>query len=233
MKKSTLILFALSFITGCEPIEVNVKDSFDFQIKSEYISSNKIDTEILTFISVIPDYIVEETNYTFEYEIQEGEGFYKLENNILPPGQQYEFNNLEIVPKYVAKTEGQHQINTFLENDKGLRKEHKLAYQIIEQGFDFTVTFDKNENYINEYTNLILRLDTTKNEEAMYKVYFKNIDGELEILDSEEAINQNEFLDLKSEFIKGRFRSFEVGNKEIEFVIESSNGIAKSQGYVN
>jgi hypothetical protein len=229
MKKSILILFALSFIIGCEPIEVNVKDSFDFQIKSQYISINKTDTEILTFIDIFPNHIIEGTTYTFEYEIQEGDGFYTLENLVLSPGQKYEFSDLGIVPKYVAKIEGQHHIQTFIENDKGLRKEHKLSYQIIEQDFEFSVVFGKNENYINEYTDFILRLNIAKNEEATYKVYFKNIDGELEILDSEETINQNELLDLDSEFIKGRFRSFEVGNQEIEFVIESSNGIIKSQ----
>ncbi len=222
-------MFALLFIIGCEPIEVTVKDSFDFQIKSQYISINKIDTEILTFIDIFPDHIVEGTIYTFEYEILEGDGFYKLENLVLSPGQKYEFSDLEIVPKYIAKTEGQHQIQTFIENDKGLRKEHKLAYQIIKEDFEFSVAFDKNENYVNEYTDFILRIDTTKNEEAIYKVYFKNVNGELEILDSEGAISQNEFLDLDNEFMKGRFRSFEVGSLEIEFVIESSNGIVKSQ----
>ena len=204
-------------------------DSFDFQIKSQYISTNKIDTEILTSIDIFPNHIVEGTTYTFEYEIQKGEGYYKLENNILSPGQKHEFSGLEITPKYIAQTEGQHQIMAFLENDKGLRKEHKLAYQIKKQDFDFTITLNKNENYVNEFTDFVLRLDTTKNEEAAYKVYFKNIDGELKILETEEVINQNEFLDLNSEFVKGRFRSFEVGSKEIEFVIESSNGIVKSQ----
>ena len=91
MKKSILILFALSFIIGCEPIEINVTDSFDFQIKSQYISTNKIDTEILTSIDIFPNHIVEGTTYTFEYEIQKGEGYYKLENNILSPGQKHEF----------------------------------------------------------------------------------------------------------------------------------------------
>ncbi len=230
MKKSILILFALSFIISCEPVEVNVKDSFDFQIKSQYLSINKINTEILTFIDIVPNHIVEGTTYTFEYEIQEGEGFYKLENSILSPGQQYEFTDLEIIPKYVAKTEGQHQVKTFLENDKGLRKEHKLAYQIVKEDFDFTITFEKNENYVNEYTDFILRLDTTKNEEgATYKAYFKNIDGELILLDNEESFRQNDFFEIEGEVIQGRFKSLEVENKEVEFIIESSNGIIKSQ----
>ncbi|WP_128755358.1 TraQ conjugal transfer family protein [Aquimarina sediminis] len=233
MKKSILILFTLSFIIGCEPMEVNVKDSFDFQIKSQYISTNKIDTEILTFIDIFPNHIVEGTTYTFEYEIQEGDGFYKLENLVLSPGQKYEFSDLEIVPKYVAKIAGQHQIQTFIENDKGLRKEHKLAYQIIKEDFDFTITFEKNENYVNEFANFIIRLDPKENdEEATYKAYFKNTDGELILLDDEESFRQNEFFDIEGEITQGRFRSLEVNNKEIEFIIESSNGIIRSQKIV-
>ena len=230
MKNIILILLVLTSIISCEPIEVEVQDSSNFNIKAEYIAINEIETEIETFIDIIPKDIAQDSAYSFKYEIQEGEGFLIMESTILSSGQEYKFEGLGFVPRYIGKTNGQHEVNIYIKNNKGLEKEHKLTYQITEpKGFELDIIFNKNENYVNEYTDFVIRINNKGNEELTYKAYFRNIQGELKIFDKNETIAQNELFDLNKEIINGKFKSLVIEEKEIEFIIEASNGVIKSK----
>jgi hypothetical protein len=230
MKRIITFLIILIIVISCEPIEVQVQDSFDFQIKSEYLVVNKIETEIPTILNIIPERIVEDTNYSFSYKIFEGDGFFKLGNTILVPEQEYEIEDLQLDLKYTGEIDGEHKITTTLTDSKGLSKNHLVAYQIEgKTDFDFIVSFDKDENYINEYTDFTLRLDKKGDDELTYKAYFQNIEGELKVTDIQEVIKQNELFNISEGINIGKFKSIEVQDKEIEFVIEASNGIRKSK----
>ncbi|WP_108867506.1 hypothetical protein [Aquimarina aquimarini] len=100
----------------------------------------------------------------------------------------------------------------------------------IEQtDFNVVVLFDKQESYVNEYTSFNVNIQKKGNDNLTYKAYFTNVEGELKLPSEEETIIQNREFDISEGITFMEFKGTAIQNNEIEFVVEASNGIRKTQ----
>ncbi|MFC5044409.1 hypothetical protein [Aquimarina hainanensis] len=111
----------------------------------------------------------------------------------------------------------------------GISKNIVIPIDIKKTDFDFIVLFDKDQNYINERTSFTIKIETQGTEDFSYKAYFKNVEAKINLESEDQAILQNRIFTISEGITFGEYIGLKVQDMDIEFVVEASNGIVKSQ----
>ena len=101
--------------------------------------------------------------------------------------------------------------------------------QTTSTDFEFEILFDQKENYINEKTPFQIKLKSEGEEELSYLAYFRNMQGEVIIDGQETTFIQNRSFQIEEGITEGTFMGRAEESGDLEFVIEASNGIIKSE----
>ncbi len=234
MKKIIIFISLAISILSCEEIEVDIQkeNPTDFSITAnvnqESLAINE-KFEFNLFIEAIAP-ITEELDYSLKF-FNTGVGGELSINGIayqedeiisgISPGT--------TVIDYIGNEIGSGTVTFQVTSSNDLIKSTSVPISIKKTDFDFEVLFDKNENYINEKTEFNINLEKRGSEPLTFKAYFKNIEGEIILDDQTESILQNKMFDITEGVSFGSFKGTFVQEGNIEFIIEASNGITKSQ----
>ena len=133
MRKLKLTIMAAVFMlaAACEPLEIEVQEAFDFEIQTEYINTNFIDMPINTHLSIVPEREQTEVKYFLSYKITSGSGYFKMEDSILTPNQEYEIEDLEMFLKYFGNTAELNEVKLTIRDSNDQEKEQLLTFNII------------------------------------------------------------------------------------------------------
>ncbi|SEB51516.1 protein of unknown function [Tenacibaculum sp. MAR_2009_124] len=234
MKKLIYLAILIITFTSCDSsLEVDIQDSFDFTIKSNQKDVSFISEEIKTTVKIEPERKVDGTKYFFSYEPIKGNGYYKLNESILTPGQEYEINGLNLDLFYVGEDIEIHEVEIKVKNDSDLLVKHNITYKIVDLN-DFKVNVINNSNeevFFTENVSFDLEIEKIQTEleqELTYDVKFieKSLDGALTI-DGNQLELGNEITGLSEGRINVNFLASESGNLYIKLLVKASNG--KSQ----
>jgi hypothetical protein len=234
MKKIKQILIVLScVICACEPLEVDLQEAFDFEIQTEYISTNFIDMPINTHLSIVPEREQTEVKYFFQYKITSGSGYFKMEDSILTPNQEYEIEDLEMFLKYFGNTAELNEVKLTIRDSNDQEKEQLLTFNIIDRtDFIFDASITSNEVYLTQEKQLffeVVTLDNELDEDVEYSLTWAgaNVPGNLIVND--EPINLFQEISIMPGDFSGSFTAVDFGNVELVFTVEASNGITHSK----
>ncbi len=225
-----LALVLITFISCDTGLEVEIQDSFDFTIKSNQKDVSFISEEIKTTVTIEPERMVQGTKYLFSYESIKGNGYYKQNESILTPGQEYEVDGLSLDLFYVGEDIENHEVELKIKNDNGLLVKHSITYKIVDLN-DFRVNvinLSSDEIFFSENANFDLEIEKVQNElnqDLTYDIKFleSSLNGKLTIQETEIELG-NEITGLSEGRFNSNFLASESGNLDIRLLVRASNG---------
>ncbi len=233
--KKILVLISLAFlIVSCEESEIDIQklEPTDFKIavnsgKESFIINETIEYNLL--IEPIKP-ITEKLTYTLKLFDNGIQGEFSINGNTYLPDEsitslQEGYTSI----KYTGNKTGSGDIVFEITASNGISKSVSAPITIQNTDFDFEVLFDKSKNYIHEKTSFNINIEKKGIEPLTYKAYFKNVEGEIKLNDQDETIFQNRLFDLAEGITFGQFKGKLAQETNIEFVVEASNGMVKSQ----
>ncbi len=234
MKKIIIFISLALSILSCEEIEVDIQkaNSTDFSITANVNQESLLVNEKFEFnlfIEAITP-ITEELDYSLKFFDTGINGELSINGIVYQEGERIpNISPGTTVVDYIGNEVGSGTITFQVTASNDLVKSIPITISIQKTDFDFEVLFDRNENYINEKTSFNINLEKRGSEPLTFKTYFKNIEGEITLDDQGESIFQNRMFDISEGITFGEFKGTLIQEGNIEFVIEASNGITKSQ----
>ncbi|TCP28156.1 uncharacterized protein DUF3872 [Tenacibaculum skagerrakense] len=234
MRKLLYIFIILTSLLACDTgLEIEVQDSFDFTITSDQKDISFVSEEINTTITIEPERKVQGTQYFFSYELDNGNGYYKLNNTILTPGQEYKLESLEFNLVYVGEDVNTHTTEITIRNSNDLTTSHLISYKIVDFN-DFkvnTIKLSNDEVFLSQKVEFELEIEKVVNEleqELEYEIKFINssLNGKLNINQNEIVLGES-LTDLSEGKHRISFLANQGGNAQIDLLVKASNG--KSQ----
>lgn len=230
MKKNIFYLAIILIIISCETaLDVEIQDSFNFEITTNQNEISLISNKIETKLIITPEREVTGTDYYFSYTLENGTGYYTLNNEILSPNQEYKLSSLTTDLFYTGEDLGTHKTNIQIRNDNELKVEHLVSYKIIDQtDFQFTITKSANEVFITE--DIILNFDIQKLSNELLQNLTYNLKYVSSSLNGALKIGANEITpgqiisNLSDGNFEGIFTASVPGDFELIFLAEASNG---------
>lgn len=230
MKKNIFYLAIILIMMSCETaLEVEIQDSFDFEITTNQDEISFISSKIETKLIITPEREVTGTEYFFLYNLENGNGYYTLNNEILSPNQEYKLSSLTTDLFYTGEDLGTHKTNIQIRNDNDLTIEHLVSYKIIDQtDFQFTITKSANEVFFTEEIILNFDIQQLSNElpqNLTYQLKYvgSSLNGVLKINTTEITPGQI-ISNLTEGNFEGVFTASVPGDFELIFLAEASNG---------
>ncbi|WP_438424868.1 hypothetical protein [Aquimarina macrocephali] len=234
MKKIIIFISLVVSILSCEEIEVDTQKAnpTDFSITASVNQESLLVNEKFEFNlfieAVTP--ITEELNYSLKFFDTGVNGKLSINGIVYQEGESIPgISQGTTVIDYIGNEVGSGNITFQVIASNDLVKSIPVSISIQKTDFDFEVLFDQSENYINEKTSFNINLKKRGSESLTFKAYFKNIEGEVTLDNQGESILQNRMFDIAEGVTFGNFRGIVPEESEIEFVVEASNGITKSQ----
>jgi hypothetical protein len=232
MRKLIQIVMMTISVCACEPIEVEIKDVFDFQIESKSKDIEIVQKEIPIEVSIKPERLVSGTNYTFSFDNIEGKGSFKLNGEELTPNQDYPLNQLLLKLTYTGYEAGQHQLKTIFKDDNGQVREHILKYTIVDKtDFIFNVSAENSNVYFTEEINLnfeITPIESSVMQELTFDMSFDSfgLNGKL-IYNGNEYYSNEIISNVPAGKFKAVFVGQQTGKSDLIFTAMASNDLKK------
>lgn len=235
MRKLKLTIMAAVFmlVAACEPLEIEVQEAFDFEIQTEYISTNFIDMPINTHLSIVPEREQTEVKYFLSYKITSGSGYFKMEDSILTPNQEYEIEDLEMYLNYFGNTAELNEVKLTIRDNNDQEKEQLLTFNIIDRtDFIFDASITSNEVYLTQEKQLffeVATLDNELDEDIEYSLTWAGTSVPGDLIINDEPVNLFQEINITPGDFSGFFTAADFGNVELVFTVEASNGMMHSK----
>jgi hypothetical protein len=234
MKKIIILIGIALSIISCEELEVDIQslEKTNFTLTASLDQGILLVNENLELnLSItLEEPVTEEINFSMEYFDTGIDG--KLSINGIEYNQGEVIDNIpkgNISLEYLGTSIGSGTLTFQVTASNGISKNLVIPIDIEKTDFDFTILFDKDQNYINERTPFNINIETKGTENLTYKAYFKNVEGKINLESEDQGVSQNRMFDISEGITFGEFTGTRVQDSNIEFVIEASNGITKSQ----
>ncbi|PKV49220.1 hypothetical protein ATE84_1240 [Aquimarina sp. MAR_2010_214] len=234
MKKIIILVSIALSIISCEELDVDIQNLE----KTNFTLTTNTDQETLLInqsielnLSItIEEPVTEELNFSMKYFDTGVEG--KLSINGVEYAQGEIINNISngiMSLNYLGTSIGAGNLTFQVTASNEITKEIIVPITVNETDFEFTVLFDKEKNYINESTPFSIDIKTKGTENLTYKVYFKNVEGEVKLDSEDQEILQNREFNLSEGITFGEYEGTKAQDTDIEFIAEASNGVVKSK----
>ncbi len=234
MKKIFILICLAISILSCEETEIEIRklEPTDFKVTIYSSQESSIINETIEFNLLIETIkpITEQLTYTLKLFENGIEGELSVNGNVYSEGGildniQEGFTTI----KYKGHQIGSEAITIEVRASNGVSKNVSIPIVVEKVGFDLKILFDKTENYINETTSFNIEIEKKGLDSLTYKAYFKNVEGEIKLNNQDELILQNRTFEVQEGITFGEFKGTLVQEDDIEFVVEASNGIVRSQ----
>ncbi|GAB1858319.1 hypothetical protein MHTCC0001_31560 [Flavobacteriaceae bacterium MHTCC 0001] len=229
MRKIKLLIGIVGVILmACEPLEVDIKRAFQFDVSSTYDTRTTIGNSTETQFEIRPEKQLEGTEYYISYEVLSGQGYYKDGNTILSQDQKYPTKHQTFLLQYQGDIVGEHRVKVSVEDNYGQIKEITLTYRIIDKtGFDLTVIPEETSDYVNDVTRFHFNLEQQGDEELTYTMTFSGQKGEF-TYDGEKFVTGQQISGINEGVFYMDYRANEITDKDIAITIMASNGVSKT-----
>ncbi len=210
MKKKFIWLTAFLVLLACsKDFEDVLIDSFDFNFTVIASDSGFVFEGSQADFRVVPERTITTTNFDFTYSVEDGEGYFQMENgDVLPEQTELQLSDLIWKLTYIPTTTGTHKINLKAKDQKGNEKEETLTYEV--DFAPFTALFNKGANtfIVNQENELNLTVvsETNIDEVANYTLSF-TVEG-----------GTGKFIIDGEEFEPGQKASTQEGTMEFEYI---------------
>lgn len=236
MRNIILILTIITLAISCEPIEVEIKDNFNFDTTVLTESTGKINSEIPLLLTIKPDRLIQGINYSFSFVYKEGNGILLLDNQILQANQTYPLENLSNQLKFRGDSKGKYQIDFTIVDDNANEILHTVEYTLYDDNdFSFNVEAQNLSVFYSQeipFQFNLTEIDNGSPEISGYTLRYETNNLQTTFLYNEIEYGPGDIIDNIS---LGEFRailkSSEPGTSSISFFATSSLGITKSVTY--
>lgn len=233
MKKAILILGILTTILSCEPLEVEVKDSFNFEVTIQSENTGKINSEIPLKINITPERIIQGTTYTFSFTYIGEKGTLLLGNQILQTNQVYPIEHLSNQLSFVSISKGKHQIDFTIKDSNDNEVYHTVDYNIFDDNsFDFNAESQSlSVLHLQEipFNFSLSEIDNGSPEVLTYSLRYEANNLQAVFLYNEIEYGPGDIIkNISLGEFRGILKSSDTGTSPITFFITSSSGKTKS-----
>ncbi|GAB1856831.1 hypothetical protein MHTCC0001_16670 [Flavobacteriaceae bacterium MHTCC 0001] len=229
MRKIKLLVGIVGVILmACEPLEVDIKRAFQFDVSSTYDTRTTICNSTETQFEIRPEKQLEGTEYYISYEVLSGQGYYKDGNTILSQDQKYPTKHQTFLLQYQGDIIGEHRVKVFIEDNYGQIEEIILTYKIIDKtGFDLTVIPEETSDYVNDVTRFHFNLEQQGDEEITYTMTFSGQKGEF-IYQGNKFVTGQQIGNIHDSAFYMDYRANEITKEDIKITLKASNGVSKT-----
>lgn len=234
--KLIITLFIVSISTYSCKDDIDIIESFPFEISENHRENLTINFPENTIFEVSPERIVTTKQYFFRYTIESGQGFYLDEQGKeLPQNELILLEDLNFDYNFVGTEIGEVKVNIFV-TDQEQEESLELVYNINQNQYNIDLNTISRNVTINEPSNFIAILNNQGRDQSVTytaRLFFSqgsgiiyNIDEEGEII---AALNQQETFN----FTPGTKNYQVVLDKEginiLNFEIIDSNGFIQTE----
>ena len=231
-KKIKLLAILVTFLMACEPLEVDVKEVFSFDVTSSHKSINFVSEATETEITILPERKIGETEYLMSYKVLKGKGYFKVGDKILSETQNYKVTDFSTLD-YIGESVADHKIELTVTDNNGQSVSHLLNYKIIEKtDFIFEARVNRESVFFAETIEVFFDIKQAKNElneDINYELSFVQSNARGVLYKEDETISFLEPIDVTSGAFETKFRAFETGAYTLKFSVEASNGFKHTQ----
>ncbi|WP_339338838.1 MULTISPECIES: TraQ conjugal transfer family protein [unclassified Croceitalea] len=219
MKKKYYWLMAFLVLLACsKDFEDALIDSFDFNFTVITSDSGFIFEGSEADFRVVPERTITTTRFNFSYSIDEGEGFFQMENGeVLPEQTELELPELLWKLNYIPTTTGTHVLKLKAKDQKGNEKEETITYEI--DFAPFTVLFNQGANtfIVNQTNDLNLTVVSESNTELYETLSVNDIDASYTLSFTVEG-GTGVFVINGEDYEPGQKATIEEGTLEFEYI---------------
>ncbi|GMN12134.1 hypothetical protein MTsPCn9_34290 [Croceitalea sp. MTPC9] len=193
-------------------------DSFDFNFTVITSDSGFIFEGSEADFRVVPERTITTTRFNFSYSIDEGEGFFQMENGeVLPEQTELELPELLWKLNYIPTTTGTHVLKLKAKDQKGNEKEETITYEI--DFAPFTVLFNQGANtfIVNQTNDLNLTVVSESNTELYETLSVNDIDASYTLSFTVEG-GTGVFVINGEDYEPGQKATIEEGTLEFEYI---------------
>jgi len=234
MKKIIILIGIALSIISCEELEVDIQslEKTNFTLRTNIEQGTVLVNESLelNLSIVVEEPITEQLNFSMEYFDTGIDG--RLSVNGVEYVQGEAINNISkgnINLGYLGTSAGSGNLTFQITASNGIMKNVVIPINIEKTDFELAILFDKSQNYINERTPFNINIETKGTEDLTYKAYFQNVEGEIKLEPDNQVVLQNRVFNISKGLTSGEYIGKKAQDKDIEFVVEASNGIVKSK----
>lgn len=227
MKKLILILTILSIGWSCEPVEVEVQDSFDFKVTTTHKSSGKINSALPIEMDIVPERVIEGTKYEFSYQFKEGQGILQLEDQTVEEGALYPIETLKSQLTYTGVSKGNHSIAIEIKDEHSKVGKHTVKYATFDDNsFTFKAETDTLSVFLGEeipFTFNLDKIDNGSNEVITYDLSYETNNLKTVFVYNQVEYKSGDIIkDISLGNSRGILKSEEVGKSTLKFTVVSS-----------
>lgn len=219
MKKKYYWLMAFMVLLACsKDFEDVLIDSFDFNFTVIASDSGFVYEGSEADFRVVPERTITTTRFNFTYSIEEGEGFFQMDNGeVLPEQTEMELPELLWKLTYIPTTTGTHVLKLKAKDQKGNEKEETLTYEV--DFAPFTALFNKGANtfIVNQPNDLNLTVVSESNTGLLETLSVDDVDTSYTLSFTVEG-GTGVFVINEQEYEPGQKATVEEGTLEFGYI---------------
>lgn len=218
MKKQLLKILSALFlgaiiIYGCTQ-EIEVLESFDFTLETEIKEEGFMLENTGSNFKIIPERIVDDTDYFFSYRVRKGAGKFNIINEdddltkldsgyvkVLKQDSLYPLKKLIFDANYYSEKIGLNIIDIKVTDNKGREKKARLKLNVIYAPFSFDVKKTTNDYPIGSQTPFVLTLLNKKEGDQKFEVKYDVFDADGTFLKINEKSRKQELIEVPTQKI--------------------------------
>ena len=130
VQSASFILLTLLIILACTK-EIGLKTEVEFTLTAQHESTGFVNQNLTTTITVVPEEILEEFEYSYSYTISKGSGYFQNSlGEIFTQGEKIPLNPLSAMMMYVGSESGNHVVKITATDNYGFTKDVVIEYTV-------------------------------------------------------------------------------------------------------
>ncbi|MBU2997459.1 PKD domain-containing protein [Cellulophaga baltica] len=232
MKKPTY-KYILSFISILVIILACTKDvglytEVEFELTEAHEADGFINSTLVTTLTVTPEELVEGYEYSYSYNINNGEGYFLDEDGIsFSEGEKVSFSPLSTSITYIPTAIGDHSIIFTAEDNFGISEQIIITYSIANILITWTATGPEGPVLLDSSQTITVTLgNEAKETEVTYERNYSITQGNGDLYSSPfgNAETTNEWVEITPDTYELEYIPSELGINTLEFLLQDSNG---------
>ncbi len=208
--------------------EVTVFTEVEFELSKQHASEGFVNEPLNTVITIIPEAMLDDLEYTLRYSSDQGSGRFETSDNVLfDPGEAIPVEELSVSLNYIGTDIGEHAVTITITDSFGFSEEIEINYALENVPVTWTVTSGETQIELEEITPLTVTLntnglDTGTTYEALYRI--TEGEGSLSRLPENETLLLDEYTTVLPGTYDFSLLPTALGTFTLEALLRDSNG---------
>lgn len=230
MKKIIGILGLIMALTGCkkDAEQPSLDFNFSVDVSQENFSDKGVNESVNLFFDISADYDYEKVPLKYKIETTNANEISDGSKKILV-GDSYTLTEPKLSLHYTGKEKGEHRMKVVFFNQKGKEISKELVLNYKEYGYKLEVLNGNTNPHQGENVDFDLKITPENTSTKDFYLIFKSYDAQdpnlektLVALNGEKIVFDKEYKIENLSDIKLRINSFNVGQKQLKYVIKNN-----------